>query len=205
MNITPDHMDRYDHFADYCATKHRVFQHASIAVTNGDDDLTACKNSQVKTQFSFTLRPPQQHQFGITYKNNQAFLAYEQTLLIPVSDMPLKGRHAHANALAALAIGYAAGFPLTGMCEVLKTFTGLPHRCQLVRTRAGVRWFNDSKGTNVGATIAAIQGLGGDMDGRLILIAGGVGKQADFSPLSPVISQYVREVVLIGEAAQDIA
>jgi len=115
------------------------------------------------------------------------------------------GKHYQANALAALAIGYAFGFPLAAMLAVLREFKGLPHRCQFIRERAGVRWYNDSKGTNVGATQAAIEGLGSEIPGKLILIAGGVGKNADFSSLLPCLEKYTRHVVLMGEAANDIA
>jgi UDP-N-acetylmuramoylalanine--D-glutamate ligase len=115
------------------------------------------------------------------------------------------GRHYQANALAALAIGHGFGLPMAPMIETLINFTGLAHRCQLVRERQQVTWYNDSKGTNVGATLAAIDGLGPEIAGKLVLIAGGVGKNADFSPLVPAMAKYVRTVILIGEAAEVLA
>ena len=106
--------------------------------------------------------------------------------------------------LAALAIGHGFGLPFETMLKVLREFKGLPHRCQLVRERNHVRWYNDSKGTNVGATQAAIEGLGSEIVGRLVMIMGGVGKNADFTSLTAAIEKYSRHVVLIGEAAKDI-
>jgi UDP-N-acetylmuramoylalanine--D-glutamate ligase len=118
--------------------------------------------------------------------------------------LPIAGKHYQANALAALAIGYAFGLTMDAMLATLVAFKGLPHRCQLVRIKDDVSWYNDSKGTNVGATLAAINGLGADARGKLILIAGGVGKDADFSSLVPAVQQFARKVILIGEAAAEL-
>ena len=118
--------------------------------------------------------------------------------------MALFGEHNMANALAALALGEAVNLPMDAMLDTLKTFTGLAHRCQLVATQQGVAWYNDSKGTNVGATLAAINGLGASISGKVILIAGGVGKGQDFSPLSPALAQYGKAVLLMGEDAPKI-
>ena len=120
-------------------------------------------------------------------------------------ELPVMGKHYQANALASLAIGYGIGLPFAPMLKVLREFKGLPHRCQLVRERDAVKWYNDSKGTNVGATQAAIEGLGSEIPGKLIMIMGGVGKHADFSGLAPVMEKYARHVVLIGEAANELA
>lgn len=109
------------------------------------------------------------------------------------------GRHNVANALAALALGHAAGIPRDAMCSALRRFRGLPHRCELVSRRGGVSWVNDSKGTNVGATQAALSGLGGERD--IILIAGGQGKGADFGALRSLVEQHCRAVILLGEDA----
>ena len=124
---------------------------------------------------------------------------------MPVRELPILGQQHQANALAALAIGDGYGFDMQAMLHALTQFKGLPHRCQLVREHHGVFWYNDSKGTNVGATLAAIEGLGNDTKGKLILIAGGVGKNADFSPLILPIEKYVKAMVLIGEAAPILA
>ena len=205
LNITPDHMDRYDSLDDYAAAKHRVFNHCEVAVCNRDDAATDAHANFSRQKLQFTLGIPGEREFGLLQKNGESFLAFEETILMPVRELPILGRHYQANALAALAIGYGCGLPMTPMIETLVSFNGLQHRCQLVRERYGIRWYNDSKGTNVGATLAAIDGLGPEIDGKLILIAGGVGKNADFSPLVPAIAKYVRTVILIGEAAPVLA
>ncbi|OGT63719.1 MAG: UDP-N-acetylmuramoyl-L-alanine--D-glutamate ligase [Gammaproteobacteria bacterium RIFCSPHIGHO2_12_FULL_45_12] len=205
LNVTPDHMNRYRDLSAYQAAKHRIYQQCEIAVCNRDDPLTDCERPDLLRKFTFTLGAPEKDEFGLLTKREGVWLAFQDQPLMRVTDLPVMGKHYQANALAAFALGYAFGLPFEAMIAVLKRFTGLPHRCQLVRERQGVRWYNDSKGTNVGATQAAIEGLGQVISGRLVLIAGGVGKDADFMPLVPVISQYVRHVVLIGEAARTLA
>ena len=202
LNITPDHMDRYETIEDYAKAKHQVYEHCEVAVCNRDDPLT---DTKAKRKFTFTLDVPREHEFGLRNTKEGLSLAYEANLLMQVKELPVMGRHYHANALAALAIGHAFGLPFAPMLKVLREFKGLPHRCQFVRERHGVRWYNDSKGTNVGATQAAIEGLGSEIPGKLIIIAGGVGKNADFFPMAAIIEKYARHVVLIGEAASDLA
>lgn len=202
LNVTPDHMDRYGSLEEYALSKQHVYSQCQVAVSNRDDPLTECRDPNVSQILKFTLNEPRDNEFGLLTKGNGVYLAFQNQILMPVKDLPILGRHYQANALAALAIGYGYGLPFEPMLETLIEFKGLPHRCQLVRERKDVRWYNDSKGTNVGATIAAIEGLGSEIEGRLILIAGGVGKNADFSPLVPAIEKYVKTVVLIGEAAQ---
>ncbi len=202
LNITPDHMDRYASFQDYIAAKKRVYQHCQVAVCNRDDVLT--DHNAIK-KFNFTLQQPKDNEFGLLHQNGDVYLAHAGQALLPVSDLPVAGKHYQANALAALAIGYGYGLSMDAMIKTLKTFKGLPHRCELVRKRNGVSWYNDSKGTNVGATLAAIEGLGSDIKGKLVIIAGGVGKSADFSPLVLSIEKYAKSVVLIGEAAPLLA
>jgi len=205
LNVTPDHMDRYDHFEAYRDAKLRIYQNCQIAVCNRDDPQTECGNYYILRRFYFTLNEPVQNEFGLLKKNNEIYLAFENETLMPVKELPVRGRHYQANALAALAIGHGLGLPMVAMLKVLREFKGLKHRCQLVREMNGVYWYNDSKGTNVGATLAAMEGLGSEIQGKLILIAGGVGKSADFSPLAPVTAQYVRTMILIGEAAPILA
>lgn len=205
LNVTPDHMDRYATVEAYQQAKQRVYHGCDIAVCNRDDALTDCGNAFRARKLQFTLQTPRQQEFGLLEKNGEMHLAFEDQLLMPVRQLPILGRHYQANALAALAIGYGFGLPMDAMLKTLLEFKGLLHRCQLVRERHGVRWYNDSKGTNVGATLAAIEGLGPEIEGKLVLIAGGVGKNADFSPLIPPITKYVRSVILIGEAAPQLA
>jgi UDP-N-acetylmuramoylalanine--D-glutamate ligase len=205
LNITPDHMDRYETLEDYRAAKQRIFSQCQIAICNRDDPATDAVDQYSERKIQFTLQVPRANEFGLLTLNGKSYLAYEDKALMPVSDLPVLGRHYQANALAALAIGYGFGLPMKPMIETLIDFKGLEHRCQLVRERSNISWYNDSKGTNVGATLAAIEGLGAEISGKLILIAGGVGKNADFSPLVPAISKYVRTVILIGEAAPILA
>lgn len=124
---------------------------------------------------------------------------------MPAADVRIKGRHNQANALAALALGNAIGLPMASMLKTLRTFSGLPHRCQWVRERHGVHWYNDSKGTNVGAAVAAIEGIGGDISGKVVLIAGGDGKGADFLELREPASRFLKAAVLIGRDADKLA
>lgn len=202
LNITPDHMDRYADLSAYRNAKLRIYRHAKTAVCNHEDALTECAMPIKKTYF--TLQAPQPKEFGRILHRGEIWLAYGDQTLLPASSLPVDGKHYQANALAALAIGYEFGLSFEPMLQVLKKFKGLPHRCQLVRELDGVKWYNDSKGTNVGATQAAIEGLCSDFEGKLVLIAGGLGKNADFSPLMPLIEKYARCVVLMGEAAKEM-
>lgn len=204
LNITPDHMDRYETVADYQRAKYRIYQHCDVAVCNKEDKLTECYEP-TKNKFYFTLHHPQKNEFGLLQKNNETYLAFENTPLLAIKELPVMGKHYQANALASLAIGHGFGLSFEPMLKVLREFTGLPHRCQFVREYHDVKWYNDSKGTNVGATQAAIEGLGSEIQGKLIMIMGGVGKNADFNPLSNVVEKYARHVVLIGDAAKDLA
>lgn len=205
LNVTPDHMDRYHDFTEYQQAKSRIYQHCQIAVCNRDDPFTECNSAKLQNKFYFTLKSPKQNEFGLVLQESKTYLAFENQPLLLTHEIPVMGKHYQANALAALAIGYGFGLPIEPMLKVLREFKGLPHRCQLIRELDGVKWYNDSKGTNVGATLAAIEGLGSEVTGKLILIAGGVGKNADFSTLLPAITAYCRHIVLIGEAADELA
>lgn len=206
LNITPDHMDRYDTLDEYQNAKHRIYQQCQTAVCNRDDSRTELKNkTKHQNILHFTLQSPCMQEFGLLKHHQEMYLAFENELLLPVKELPLLGIHHQANALAALAIGHSMGFAFEPMLNVLRRFKGLAHRCQLVREINQVKWYNDSKGTNVGATQAAIEGIGKVISGKLIVILGGVGKNADFSPLVPILEKYSRHIILIGEAAQDIA
>ena len=204
LNITPDHMDRYHDLAEYQQAKHRVYQHCDTAVCNLDDPLTY-PSVAVPHKLFFTLNAPRKNEFGLITQGGDTFLAFEDKALLSIDELPVIGKHYQANALASLALGHGFGLSFESMLKVLREFKGLPHRCQFVRELNGVKWYNDSKGTNVGATQAAILGLGSEIKGKLILIAGGLGKNADFSPLVPVMEKYARHVVLIGAAAKELA
>lgn len=202
LNISPDHMDRYHDLAHYAASKQRIFSDGdlsadAVAVINRDDACVAVMPVGQHKKVSFGLGVPGENQFGRIEKDNQFWLARGAQALLPVSQMCMAGEHGQANALAALALGESVGLPMAGMLSTLQSFSGLPHRTQFVAEADGVTWINDSKGTNVGATLSALQGL----DGPLILIAGGQGKGADFSPLRDVVRNKVRAVILLGEDA----
>ncbi|MCO4836705.1 MAG: UDP-N-acetylmuramoyl-L-alanine--D-glutamate ligase [Oceanospirillaceae bacterium] len=204
LNVSPDHMDRYHNLMRYHQAKHRIFQACKAAVVNADDALTNPLVPDTVTQTRFSLGEPDVGQFGVLTKNGEKWLAKGTQCIIPVHQMSLNGGHNIANGLAALAIGEASGLPMDAMIRALTTFTGLPHRCEHVTNIDGVSYINDSKGTNVGATVAAIEGLGPDLTGKIILIAGGVGKGADFSDLSIPVSKYCKQILLIGADAQKI-
>ena len=202
LNITPDHSDRYATLDAYAKAKRRVYRGAGTRVINRDDPLVAAMTEPDGAVVGFTVRAPEPRCFGLIPGEGGACLAYEDERLVPVADLPIPGRHNVANALAALALGTAVGLPRGAMVSALRRFHGLPHRCQWVGRASGVDWYNDSKGTNVGATCAALQGLAAERP--VILLAGGDGKGADFTPLASVC-QGVRAVVTLGRDGPLIA
>ncbi len=214
LNISPDHMDRYAGIQQYHQAKHRIFTGVRQVVVNRDDALTRPLLGDNVIQWSFGLDRPDFRGFGLMEHQGAPWLAYEFEPLMAVSEVRLKGRHNTANALAAVALGRAVGLPMAGMLATLRQFPGLPHRCQTVAEtpvaeaaegeRGVVTWIDDSKATNIGATVAAIEGFAGN-SANLILIAGGQGKGQDFAPLAEVVPGPVRLVILIGEDAPAIA
>ena len=201
LNVTPDHMDRYATIEDYAAAKARIFARCDTAVINLDDPLVVAMPRPGQHTLGFSLRASVGAEFAVvTGRDSKWWLARRAQLLMPVSDMKITGLHNAANALAALALGEALGLPLASMLEELRAFPGLPHRSQWVADLNGVTWVNDSKGTNVGATLAAVAG----MSGPLVMIAGGDGKNQDFAPLADAFRGKVRHTVLIGRDAPAI-
>jgi UDP-N-acetylmuramoylalanine--D-glutamate ligase len=198
LNVTPDHLDRYADLAEYAAAKARIFERAGTAVVNLDDELVLRmpRPGQRRVGFSLTRGDAD---FRLLSQGGEEWLAEGAQALLPRS--ALRGRHNAANALAALAVGSVAGLPREAMAGVLRSFSGLPHRAERVRDWRGIAWIDDSKGTNVGATAAAIAGL----DGPLVLIAGGEGKGQDFTPLGPACKGKVKHAVLIGRDAARLA
>nr|WP_207758389.1 UDP-N-acetylmuramoyl-L-alanine--D-glutamate ligase [Aliamphritea spongicola] len=208
LNISPDHLDRYNNDMQlYYQAKHRIFRGAQQVVTNRDDALTSPLLPEQVKRFSFGLDKPDLKDFGVIEQNGEAWLAKGLQGLMPLSAMKLKGDHNVANALAALALGDAVDLPMAVMLKTLQTFAGLRHRCQWVRELDGVSYFNDSKGTNVGATEAALNGLGATLENnqKIILIAGGQGKGAEFGALTAPLAKHSRALVLIGEDADKLA
>jgi len=205
LNVSEDHMDRYAGLPAYHQAKHRIFRGARQVVVNRDDRLSRPLVGEEVPVWSFGLGKPDFKGFGLIEENGEKHLAFQFEVLMPARELKMRGAHNQSNALAALALGHAVGLPFAAMLQTLRTFAGLPHRCQWVGERAGVSYYDDSKATNVGAALAAIGGLGADIDGKLVLIAGGDGKGADFSALREPIARYCREVILLGRDAGRLA
>ncbi|MGC1331325.1 UDP-N-acetylmuramoyl-L-alanine--D-glutamate ligase [Pseudomonas sp.] len=205
LNISEDHMDRYSGLPAYHLAKHRIFRGARQVVYNRQDALTRPLVGEGLPCWTFGLNKPDFKAFGLREEDGQKYLAFEFQNLMPVSELKIRGSHNQANALAALALGHAVGLPFEPMLATLRTFAGLAHRCQWLRERNGVSYYDDSKATNVGAALAAIEGLGADIDGKLVLVAGGDGKGADFSALKAPVAAHCRAVVLLGRDAELIA
>lgn len=208
LNMSPDHLDRHGDMLGYHQAKHRIFQGAKSVVINREDALTRPLVADNLPRLSIGIHAPDKNQYGlITDPNGQIYLARGTERLLSADKLIIKGRHNLLNAQAALALGELAGLPIDSMLATLQRFTGLDHRCQYVATVAGIDYFNDSKGTNVGSTMAAIEGLGAvyaPKDGKLLLILGGQGKGQQFDKLTPLINQYVSQVLFIGEDSQQI-
>ena len=201
LNVTPDHLDRYADLASYAAAKARIFARCDTAVINLDDPLVVAMPRAASRTLSFSLRASIGADFAVAEQGGQWWLTRARVPLLAVSAMKIQGLHNAANALAALALGEALRLPLPVMLAELASFTGLAHRAQWVAEIAGVSYVDDSKGTNVGATLAAVAG----MAGPLVMIAGGDGKSQDFGPLAAAFRGKVRHVVLIGRDAPQLA
>ncbi|WP_444437779.1 UDP-N-acetylmuramoyl-L-alanine--D-glutamate ligase [Pseudomonas sp. A6] len=202
LNVSEDHMDRYDGMADYHLAKHRIFRGARQVVVNRADALSRPLIADSVPCWTFGTNKPDFKAFGLVEEGGEKYLAFQFEALMPVRELKIRGAHNQSNALAALALGHAVGLPFEPMLRTLREFAGLAHRCQWVGERAGVSFYDDSKATNVGAALAAIEGLGADIDGKLVLLAGGDGKGADFSALREPVAKFCRAVVLLGRDAE---
>jgi UDP-N-acetylmuramoylalanine--D-glutamate ligase len=200
LNISADHMDRYPGMEAYAAAKQAIYRHAALQIVNADDPAAARLADPDRPQVRYTQQTPAAGEYGICAREGITWLACGDEMIMPVSEIGMAGRHNTVNALAALALGAAVGLPRDAMVETLREFHGLPHRMQRVSEHNGVTWYNDSKGTNVGATLAAIDGV----DTRVVLIAGGDAKGADLSPLADALQRKGRGAVLIGKAAAEL-
>ena len=200
LNITEDHMDRYDSMQDYIIAKQHVFRGNGVMVVNRDDPEVMSMVKPGRKVISFGLDEPAVNEFGLRDLKGVPWLAFGDKNLIAATDLFIRGKHNIANALAALAIGISAGFPVSAMLESLRSFKGLPHRMKWIGEKNNVHWYNDSKGTNTGATVAALRGL----SEPVVLIAGGDGKGADFSCMREAVAHHCRAVVLIGRDAPQI-
>ncbi len=201
LNISPDHLDRHGSLARYTAAKARIYTHAEVAVVNRDDIPTQSRAHLARRTISFGLDAPEDGAYGLVEVDGDPHLARGSARgpvpLLPVASLKIEGMHNAANALAAIALAEAVGIPETAIFKALVSFPGLPHRCEWVADLDGVSWINDSKGTNVGATLAALEGLGGP----LVWLGGGQGKGQDFSALRTPLKAKARAVVLFGADA----
>ncbi len=198
LNISDDHLDRYIDLDDYAAAKARIFRGSGVQVLNRDDARVRRMALPGRRLITFGLAAPaDSDDFGLRENRGEAWLVHGDRFLLPASQLPLAGRHNAANALAALALCHAIGLDPVSLLPALRAFQGLPHRVEKVATLGGVTYYDDSKGTNVGATVAALEGLGV----KSVVILGGDGKGQDFSPLKAALAAHARAAVLIGRDA----
>ena len=208
LNLSEDHLDRYDGMQAYAHAKARIFRGEGIQVLNRDDAWSVRMAIAGRTQVSFGLdAPAHAGDFGLLRADGELCLAQGATPLLALGELPLAGLHNAANALAALALARALDLSYAPLLAALREFKGLPHRVEKIAEIDGVAYYNDSKGTNVGATVAALAGFAefAARGARVILIAGGEGKGQNFAPLAEPVARYARAVVLIGRDAALIA
>lgn len=196
LNLSEDHLDRYDGMAGYLAAKQRIYAGAQHILVNRDDDATQPQVGTVWQSFGLDAAS-----YGRVQHQGALWLAVEGEPRLPVAELHIVGAHNQMNALAAMALCDAVAVPRAAQLTVLRRFSGLPHRCQFVREHQGVRWINDSKATNVGSTLAAVAGLAESVQGRLILIAGGQGKGQDFAPLQALLGHCIDLMLCFGQDA----
>ena len=206
LNISEDHMDRYGDMGEYIAAKARIFRadgHGGVQVLNRDDADSSAMALLERKHITFGVNSPpaSDEDWGIEYADADIWLKQGKQRVMKASELMVEGLHNVSNALAALALCRAINLPLSPLLDALRNFKGLPHRVEVVAEINGVIYYDDSKGTNVGATVAALKGLGR----RAVVILGGDGKGQDFSPLASAVSQHARAVVLIGRDADKIA
>lgn len=195
LNVSPDHLDRYQQLADYAAAKQRIYRHADCRVLNRQQRQYWPQD----TNNSVTFGDDEQAQdFALKHHQSELWVTYQGDLLVGAHQLAVQGLHNLLNVQAALALAMGLAIDVRDAARQIIQFKGLPHRCQLVTHHAGIKWVNDSKATNVGATEAAISGLRPVVQGRLIVIMGGVGKGADFTSLQPALQQ-VDALITIGE------
>jgi UDP-N-acetylmuramoylalanine--D-glutamate ligase len=200
LNVTADHLDRHGSLEHYAELKAAVIAQAATAVVNWDDPLTRAMGRAHARAVPFSVREPLAHGYSVVTRAGARWLAYDERPLIRSSELALAGRLGEANSLAALALCHALGGGLEPALNKLRTFVGLPHRCQKVAELNGVVYIDDSKGTNVGATVAALDGIAGPV----VLIAGGLSKGASFNALAALPRGRLRAAVLIGAAASEL-
>ena len=204
LNLTEDHMDRYPNKMAYLQAKQRIFRGAKNIVVNNDELLSSPLVNTSMKLVPYGLDTQDLEKFSVLTKDGERYLAKGFDPLIAVSELKIRGEHNISNALAALALGSSVGLKMPEMLQALRKFKGLAHRCQFVRSVDGVEYFNDSKGTNPGSVVTALNSLGKEISGRIVLIAGGDAKGADLSSLSEPVKSFVKALVLIGVDAGKI-
>ena len=202
LNISADHLDRYASLTDYHRAKHAIYKQVGHVVANRDDPLTIPLVPEETPVTWWRSGEPDLNEFGLVERDGATWLCRGPEGLVCSEELQLAGRHNHLNVLAALALGSALKMPLEGLIEGAKHYRGLPHRCQLISQVNGVRFIDDSKGTNIGATAAALEGLAGA--GQIWLIIGGQGKGQDFSLLKPLLARINVRLLVMGEATERI-
>ncbi|MFT6092453.1 MAG: UDP-N-acetylmuramoylalanine--D-glutamate ligase [Pseudohongiellaceae bacterium] len=198
LNLSEDHMDRYQGLEDYYKAKANIFNGCKQILINREDKFSELSRSLDAPARDFGFGHPTENGIGLLENDGGEYLAYGTENIAFVSELKVVGRHNVLNMLAAIGLALAIDIDLAAIRQGVKSFAGLPHRCQWVDRKNAVDFYNDSKGTNVGATVAAIDGLGQRISGKIILIAGGIAKGADFSGLAPIVNRWCKEVILIG-------
>jgi UDP-N-acetylmuramoylalanine--D-glutamate ligase len=202
LNVSEDHLDRYSGISDYARAKSRVFFGSGVQVVNRDDSWSRAMSIPGRCVFTFGLdEPAGERDWGVRTRDGESWLAQGSDPLMKAAELQIAGRHNIANALAALALCRAMRLPYPPLLDALRSFRGLPHRVQKIAEVNGVSFYDDSKGTNVGATVAALTG----MAQKSVVILGGDGKGQDFSPLRDAVAARARGVILIGRDREQIA
>ena len=202
LNISEDHMDRYDSFDAYCKAKQKVFKNSDYIVVNLDDPLTVKLTENIHVnKITFSLNKESGADFYIAAKNNTEWVWHNDEPLIDISKIKIAGQHNKQNILAALSLSSVMNIDLSRTENIINQFSGLEHRSQVISNRKGARWVNDSKATNIGASSAALTGFA---DSPVFLILGGQSKGQDFAELIPALTENIRLVVLYGEDADVI-
>lgn len=194
LNLSPDHLERHGTLQAYAAVKQTIYKQAKYAVVNAMDPLTLPPKDFAGETFSCSLEASST---GFAVSDN--YLTHDNQPLLALEALKIKGRHNVLNVIMALTIGKLWGASIEKMIASLPLFKGLPHRCEWVAIRHGAEWFNDSKATNIGAAIAALESMGKEVKGQLIWLAGGKGKGTDYTLLRPVVTQWVTHCILFGE------
>jgi UDP-N-acetylmuramoylalanine--D-glutamate ligase len=208
LNVTPNHMDRYDSLTDYAAAKHRIFMNQAagdLAILNADDDIVSSWASGLRAQVvEFSVKRELDEGLFLRGSEIVSRTKDRDKVLLQRDEMKLRGLHNVENVLAALAAGLACGAPPNSMRETLKSFEPVEHRLEFVSELHGVQFYNDSKATSVDATLKALEAFA-DEPGKIVLILGGRGKKTPYLPLASLIREKARKLILIGEDAQTIA